>query len=88
MFNLFASRFSGKLLVLQCEVRVPLEYASYKSAYKYVLVDKDNKSTWEYLVEFSRYFYGNANRCLVVGAEYARENRKLKGQLNLPLILL
>jgi hypothetical protein len=51
-------------------------------------VDKDNKSTWEYLVEFSRYFYGNANRCLVVGAEYARENRKLKGQLNLPLILL
>ena len=78
-------RSYDKQWLLQCEVKVPLKHASRKCAYKYVLLEMNNEAvTYEYLVEFSHWSgflnRGIVNRCLVVGENYAGENRKLRGQ--------
>ena len=50
--------------------------SSFKCGYKYVLLNKKNKATYEELVEF-QWKGGIVNRCLVIKEEYVTKNSKL-----------
>jgi hypothetical protein len=69
-------RFFDKQWLLRGEIKVPLQFASKRCGYKYILLDEKNEPTYEKLVEFKP-DVGVMNRCLVIGEEYAAEKSKL-----------
>ncbi|CAB4014622.1 Hypothetical predicted protein, partial [Paramuricea clavata] len=69
--------YRDKQLVLHGELKVPLRLASFGWGYKYVLMNKKNKPSYEVLVEFKWWASGIMNRCLVIGKDYTAENGKL-----------
>ena len=53
------------------------QVANRKCGYKYALLSKENKVTYEEIVEFKSYGVDFINRCLVIDKEYAAKNSKL-----------
>ena len=70
-------RSINKHWLLRTEINVPLRLASRRCGYKYVLLDKKGKPSYEELVEFTWSGYGIMNRCLVIENRYAVENSRL-----------
>ena len=70
-------RSINKHWLLRTEFKVPLRLVSRTCGYKYVLLHKNGKPSYEELVEFTWSGYGIMNRCLVIEDKYAVENSRL-----------
>ena len=67
--------FHNKIL-LRGKFEIPLRLAYRKCGYKYVLLNKKKKATYEELVEFQEWWRGYVNRCLVIESDYVTKDSK------------
>ena len=64
-------------MVVQGLLNISKRHAFSKCAYKYVLLNKTNKATYEEIVEFRPWKRGHVNRCLVIKEEFVTKTSKL-----------
>lgn len=63
--------------MLRGKFEIPSRLTFYKCGYKYVLLNKKKKATFEELVEFQEWWRGHVNRCLVIKSDYVTKDSKL-----------